>query len=54
VLHVTYGSVLNERDGRGALVFAGRLFAALRAHREVYASTLQAHFLRHLAPFVHS
>lgn len=52
VLHVTYGSVLNERDAGGALVFAGRLFAALRAHREHYAATLQAHFIRHLAPFV--
>jgi len=52
VLHVTYGSVLNERDGRGELVFAGQIFAALRAHREDYAATLQAHFLRHLAPFV--
>ena len=51
VLHVTYGSVLNERDGGGGLVFAGRLFDALRAHREAYASTLQAHFVRHLAPF---
>ena len=51
VLHVTYGSVLNERDARGELVFAGRLFDALRAHREAYASTLQAHFVRHLAPF---
>ena len=52
VLHVTYGSVLNERDDRGGLVFADRLFDALRAHRDVYASTLQAHFVRHLAPFV--
>lgn len=54
VLHVTYGSVLNERDRRGELVFAGRLFAELRAHRDAYASTLQAHFIRHLAPFVTS
>jgi hypothetical protein len=52
VLHVTYGSVLNERDARGELVFAGRLFTALRAHRDRYAATLQAHFVRHLAPFV--
>lgn len=51
VLHVTYGSVLNERDGSGRLVFAGRLFAALRAHRDAYASTLEAHFVRHLVPF---
>jgi hypothetical protein len=54
VLHVTYGSVLNERDAHGTLVFAGRLFAALRADREAYAAALQAHFLRHLAPFVTS
>lgn len=54
VLHVTYGSVLNERNARGGLVFAARLFAALRTHRDVYASTLQRHFVRHLAPFVNS
>jgi hypothetical protein len=52
VLHVTYGSVLNERGSRGELVFADRLFAALAEHRDTYAAMLQAHFVRHLAPFV--
>lgn len=51
VLHVTYGSVLNERDGQGRLRFADRLFAALRASREAYATGLEAHFVRHMAPF---
>jgi hypothetical protein len=51
VLHVTYGSVLNERDEPGRFRFAGRLFAALNTHRDAYAAGLQAHFVRHLAPF---
>ncbi|RPJ58208.1 MAG: hypothetical protein EHM24_28845, partial [Acidobacteria bacterium] len=51
VLHVTFGSVLNERDERGRPLFAGRLFDELRAHREAYSETLKAHFARHLAPF---
>jgi hypothetical protein len=51
VLHVTYGSVLKERDGAGRFRFADRLFAVLRSNRELYAATLQSHFVRHLAPF---
>lgn len=43
VLHVTYGSVLDE--------FGDRLLAALEAHGEVYARLLEGHFRRHLAPF---
>lgn len=51
VLHVTYGSVLNERDAEGRPRFADRLFATLREHREAYAAGIEAHFVRHLAPF---
>jgi hypothetical protein len=42
VLHVTYGSVLNQ--GR----FRTSLFEELQAHEEEYTRTVEAHFDRHL------
>ncbi|MFQ5611984.1 MAG: tagaturonate epimerase family protein [Anaerolineae bacterium] len=45
VLHVTFGSVLNEAR------FRERFFSALRANEEVYYRVLETHFDRHLAPF---
>ena len=44
VLHVTFGSVLDR--------LGGELLAALDADEEVYYAALEAHFDRHLAPFV--
>jgi hypothetical protein len=44
VLHVTFGSVL---DALGA-----RLLAELQGDEEAYYARLEAHFRRHLAPFV--
>jgi hypothetical protein len=44
VLHVTFGSVLDR--------FGGELFAALDENEEAYYVALEAHFDRHLAPFV--
>jgi hypothetical protein len=44
VLHVTFGSVLDR--------FGKHLLAMLRQHEEVYYRMLEAHFQRHLAPFV--
>jgi hypothetical protein len=43
VLHVTFGSVLDQ--------FGGRLLATLQQHEEVYYGMLETHFQRHLAPF---
>jgi hypothetical protein len=51
ILHVTFGSVLTERDGRGALRFYDRLVGLLRASPETYAANLERHFIRHLQPF---
>lgn len=45
VLHVTFGSVLN--DDR----FRGPFFETLRRNEEVYLDYLEAHFIKHLAPF---
>jgi hypothetical protein len=44
VLHVTFGSMLDT--------FGERLLAVLRQHEEVYHALLEAHFQRHLSPFV--
>jgi hypothetical protein len=52
ILHVTFGSVLTARAPNGAWVFRDRLLSALRANRVSYAADLEAHFVRHLRPFV--
>ena len=44
VLHVTFGSVMDR--------LGGELLAALDANEEAYYAALEAHFDRHLAPFV--
>lgn len=44
VLHVTFGSALER--------FGERLRKTLRRKEEIYATVLEAHFRRHLAPFV--
>jgi hypothetical protein len=44
VLHVTFGAVLDR--------FGERLLATLRVHEEVYYAMLEAHFQRHLSPFI--
>ena len=44
VLHVTFGSVLDT--------LGPRLLAALQGNEEAYYARLEAHFRRHLAPFV--
>ena len=45
ILHVTFGSVLNEAR------FRDRLMGLLREHPEHYAAGLEKHFLRHFQPF---
>ncbi len=51
VLHVTFGSVLTARNADGERRFHRHLTDLLRQHPEVYATYLEAHFLRHLTPF---
>jgi tagaturonate epimerase len=45
VLHVTFGSVINDRR------FRASLFDALRRNEEQYTRTVEAHFDRHLRLF---
>lgn len=51
ILHVTFGSVLTSRLDSGDRRFYQRFMELLRANPEAYARNLEAHFLRHLAPF---
>jgi len=52
ILHVTFGSVLNETDGSGARRFYDRFMAVIEEHPDDYAGYLETHFVRHLEPFV--
>jgi hypothetical protein len=52
ILHVTFGSVLRATAPDGKLRFKDTLFALLRANPEAYARNLEAHFVKHLRPFV--
>jgi len=52
VLHVTFDSVLRERTPEERWRFFDRLTDLLRAHPAAHAANLEAHFLRHLKPFV--
>lgn len=51
VFHVTFGSVMTARDASGELIFRTRLMKLLQENPEGYARDLEAHFIRHLAPF---
>jgi hypothetical protein len=51
ILHVTFGSVLKAADQDGERHFYNGLMAALRAGADLYASNLEAHFVRHVRPF---
>ena len=51
ILHVTFGSVLKEKNPDGTWRFYDRLIALLNQYPEVYAGNLERHFNRHLEPF---
>jgi hypothetical protein len=52
ILHVTFGSVLTERSANSEWRFHDQIIELLRINPEAYASNLEYHFTRHLAPFV--
>jgi tagaturonate epimerase len=52
ILHATFGSVLTQRTAAGDWRFYTRLVGLLQAEPESYAANLEAHFLRHLRPFL--
>lgn len=48
LLHVTFGSVLNEKAKDGSYRFKDKIFKALRENEELYAELLDGHFTRHM------
>jgi tagaturonate epimerase len=52
ILHVTFGSILREKNPDGSFRFYDRLIKFLKDHPEAYAKNLEKHFIRHLQPFV--
>jgi hypothetical protein len=52
ILHVTFGSVMTARAENGGSRFNDHLMALLRANPDAYAANVEAHFRRHLEPFV--
>lgn len=51
ILHVTFGSVLTERNEDGKLRFYDDVMSILQTNRETYFNNLENHFKRHLQPF---
>jgi hypothetical protein len=51
ILHVTFGSVLLEKNPDGSRRFYERFMTALQQNGEAYAANLEKHFTRHLQPF---
>ena len=52
ILHVTFGSVLTERDSNGDLFFKEQLMSVLESNRSLYDEVLQVHFTNHIRPLV--
>jgi hypothetical protein len=51
VFHVTFGSVLTEKDAGGRWRFRDRLLADLEAHEDAHYEALIKHIGRHMKPF---
>jgi tagaturonate epimerase len=48
LLHITYGYLLNAKDGRGKYLFKDRLYQILSQYEEDYWSFLERHIGKHL------
>jgi tagaturonate epimerase len=48
LLHVTFGSVLNEKEKNGSYRFKDKVFKTLRENEELYSELLDGHFTRHM------
>ena len=51
VFHVTFGSVLTERNAQGGLRFRDRIMTVLSKNEDVYEDCLYRHFRKHIQPF---
>ena len=50
-LHVTYGRVLTEKNGKSEYVFRKRIYDCLERNEDLHYEVLVKHFHKHLAPF---
>jgi len=48
LLHITYGYLLNAKDGEGKHLFRERLYQILTQHEEDYWSLVERHIEKHL------
>jgi hypothetical protein len=48
LLHITYGYLLNAKDGNGKKIFRDRFFHTLTQYEEDYWSLLEKHIEKHL------
>ena len=48
LLHITYGYLLNAKDGRGRYLFKDKLYQILSQYEEDYWSFLERHIGKHL------
>lgn len=51
ILHVTFGSVVTEKNSQDEPVFYERILSLLKENRQAYFEHLKSHFERHLRPF---
>jgi len=49
LLHITYGYLLNARDGHGRYLFRNKFYQILSDHEEDYWSLLERHIGKHLS-----
>lgn len=48
VMHITYGLILQAKDGNGNYVFRDELYRVLHACEQEYTEALKKHIGRHL------
>jgi tagaturonate epimerase len=52
VLHVTFGSVMTEKNETDDLVYGSKILELLTDNEPIYQDLLERHFKRHLTPFL--
>ena len=53
ILHVTFGSILSQKDENGNYVFKDRIMKCLHDHEDVHYQYIIKHFRRHIDPLIH-
>lgn len=51
IFHVTFGSVLTQKNSDGSFLFFDRIIDILKQYPDAYAQHIENHFIRHLRPF---